>query len=144
MLRGLRRSIAPIRRRVEALLLRGVFSGNPRLVGMCGELHAHRGWLWKFVDTEGVEPTYNAAERALRPAVIWRKLSFGTQSEKGSRFVETLLTVITTCRQQGRDPFTSLTQAKPSTHDSTASQHRQWSPGCERLRIPGLACGNAE
>jgi len=47
----------------------------------------------------------------LRPAVIWRKLSFGTQSAKGSRFVETLLTVITTCRQQERDPFAYLTEA---------------------------------
>ena len=110
-LRGFKRSLTPIRKRVEALLLRGAFSGNPRLVGMCEELHAHREWLWQFVDIDGVEPTNNAAERALRPAVIWRKLSFGTQSAKGSRFVETLLTVITTCRQQERDPFAYLTEA---------------------------------
>jgi hypothetical protein len=52
-----------------------------------------------------VEPTNNASERALRHAVIWRKLSFGTQSAGGSRFVETMLTMIETCRQQSRDVF---------------------------------------
>lgn len=70
-----------------------------------------KAWLWTFVDVQGVELTNNAAERALRPAVIWRKISFGTQSAKGSRFVETLLSVIATCRQQGRDPFAYLTDA---------------------------------
>jgi transposase len=50
----------------------------------------------------GVEPTNNVAERALRPAVLWRKGSFGSDSEAGSRFTERLLTVVATCRQQGR------------------------------------------
>ena len=70
--------------------------------GMCRELYDHRHWLWTFLRHEGVEPTNNASERALRHAVIWRKLSFGTQSAGGSRFVETMLTVIETCRQQRR------------------------------------------
>ena len=51
---------------------------------------------------EGVEPTNNVAERALRPAVLWRKGSFGSDSDAGSRFVERLLTVVASCRQQGR------------------------------------------
>jgi transposase len=109
--RGLQRLLAPVRQQVNALLLRGVFSGNPRLVGMCSELYDHRDWLWTFLEVEGVEPTNNAAERALRPAVIWRKLSFGTQSAAGSRFVETLLSIIATCRQQDRDVFAYLTAA---------------------------------
>ena len=58
-----------------------------------------------------VELTNNANERALRHAVIWRKLSFGTQSARGSRFVETMLTVIQTCRQQSRDVFAYATAA---------------------------------
>ena len=58
-----------------------------------------------------VEPTSNASERALRHAVIWRKLSFGTQSAGGCRFVETMLTVIETCRQQSRNVFTYVTAA---------------------------------
>jgi len=49
-----------------------------------------------------VEPTNNVAERALRPAVLWRKGSFGADSEAGSQFAERLLTVVATCRQQGR------------------------------------------
>jgi transposase len=55
-----------------------------------------------------VEPTNNAAEQALRHAVIWRKLSFGTQSVSGSEFVERLLTVIETCRRQSRNVFSWL------------------------------------
>ena len=78
---------------------------------MCRELHDHRDWLWTFLDREGVEPTNNASERALRHAVIWRKLSFGTQSAAGSRFVETMLSVIETCRQQNRNLFSFVTQA---------------------------------
>ena len=70
--------------------------------------HAGRDWPWTFVDEPGLEPTNNASERSLRHAVIWRKLSFGTQSERGSRFVERMLTVIETCRQQSRSAFEFL------------------------------------
>jgi hypothetical protein len=71
----------------------------------------HRQNLWTFVEVEGVEPTNNAAEQALRQAVIWRKLSFGTQSAAGSRFVERLLTVVETCRRQKRNVFSWLVNA---------------------------------
>jgi transposase len=108
---ALKQLLTPVRRTVEGLLLRGVFSGNARLVGMCRELYDHRDWLWAFLDHDGVEPTNNASERSLRHAVIWRKLSFGTQSESGSRFVETMLSVIETCRQQDRDVFAFVTTA---------------------------------
>jgi transposase len=104
----LNRSLTPVRRAVEGLLLRGLFSGHPRLVGTCRELYNHRQWLWTILEQE-VEPTNNASERALRHAVIWRKLSFGTRSAGGSRFVETMLTVIETCRQQSRDVFAYVT-----------------------------------
>lgn len=106
--RGFQRLMKPIRTEIDGLLLRGVFSGNPRLVGMCEELYNHRDWLWTFVDEQGVEPTNNASERSLRHAVIWRKLSFGTQSAGGSRFTERMLTVIETCRQQSRNVFEFL------------------------------------
>ena len=99
----------PIRKTIDGLLLRGEFSGNKKLVGMCGPLYDHRNWLWTFLDVEGVEPTNNVSERALRPAVIWRKLSFGTQSAAGSRFVETILTVVETCHKQSRNSFEYLT-----------------------------------
>lgn len=101
-----RRRMQPLRAEVEGYLLRGYF--DARVCGFCKELCEHRERLWTFVDVEGVEPTNNAAEQALRHAVIWRKLSFGTQSASGSRFVERLLTVIETCRRQQRDVFAWL------------------------------------
>jgi transposase len=109
--RGWKRLMHPVRREIEDLLLRGAFSGERRIVGMCRELYDHRRWLWTFLDVEGVQPTNNASERALRHAVIWRKLSFGTQSSSGSRFVETILTVVETCRQQQRPVFDYLVNA---------------------------------
>ncbi len=105
------RQMQPIRQEIDGLLLRGTFSGNAKLQGMCGPLYAHRDRLWTFVDVEGVEPTNNASERALRPAVIWRKLSFGTQSAGGSRFMETILTVVETCQRRKRSSFEYLTTA---------------------------------
>jgi transposase len=98
-----------IREQVEGLLLRGYC--NHRVRGFCTDLWEHRARLWVFVDVEGVEPTNNAAERSLRHAVIWRKLSFGTQSASGSRFVERMLSVIETCRQQKRDVFAWTVEA---------------------------------
>jgi len=108
---ALRHRMGPVRRKVERLLLRGLQSGNRDVCGTCRELYKHREWLWTFLRHEGVEPTNNAGERSLRHAVIWRKLSFGTQSASGSRFVETMLTVIETCRQQRRHAFTFITAA---------------------------------
>jgi len=67
--------------------------------------------LYTFATVEGVEPTNNAAERALRHAVCWRKTSYGTDSAAGSRFVERVLTVVTTCRQQGRGVLEYLVRA---------------------------------
>jgi transposase len=107
--RSFRRQMEPIRARVEDYLLRGYF--DARVNGFCKELWQHRQRLWTFVEVEGVEPTNNGAEQALRHAVIWRKLSFGTQSAGGSRFVERLLTVIETCRRQQRDVFQWLVEA---------------------------------
>ena len=104
-------AMKPVRERIDGLLLRGLFSGSVRLRGMCRELYSHRQWLWTFVEVEGVEPTNNASERSLRHAVIWRKLSFGTQSAGGSRFVETMLTAIETCRRQSRNVFAYVTAA---------------------------------
>jgi len=120
---ALARRMGPVRRKVERLLLGGMHSGNRDVQGTCRELYEHRQWLWTFLHHEEVEPTNNAGERSLRHAVIWRKLSFGTQSAAGSRFVETMLTVIETCRQQRRNAFTFLTAAVEShlAHRSSPS-----------------------
>jgi transposase len=105
------RRMGPVRRKVERLLLRGTQCGHADTRGTCRELYEHRQWLWTFLRHEGVEPTNNAGERSLRHAVISRKLSFGTQSASGSRFVETMLTVIETCRQQRRNVFVFVANA---------------------------------
>ena len=108
---GLKSSLGSTRRQIESLLLRGLKGRHAHTSEICRELYWHRQRLWTFLDHDDVEPTNNAAERSLRHAVIWRKLSFGTQSAAGSRFVETLLTVIETCRQQNRDVFAFVTHA---------------------------------
>ena len=64
--------------------------------------------LWVFLDHEGVEPTNNRAERALRFGVLWRKRSLGTQSEKGNRWVERILSFKETCRLKGKTTFPVL------------------------------------
>jgi transposase len=86
-----------------------------KTVGACRELLAVEPALWTFVRIQGVEPTNNAAERALRHAVMWRKTSYGTDSEAGSRFVENVLTVVITCRQQGRNVLEYLTNCVRAT-----------------------------
>ena len=108
---ALLRRMGPVRRKAERSLLRGMQNGSREVRGTCRELYEHRQWLWMFLRHEGVEPTNNAGERSLRHAVIWRKLSFGTQSAAGSRFVETMLTVIETCRQRRCNVFTFVTAA---------------------------------
>jgi len=107
--RAFRRRMRPVRQRVDALLLRGYC--NARTYNFCKELVEHGDNLWTFLHHDNVQPTNNAAEQALRHAVIWRKLSFGTQSAAGSRFVERLLTVIETRRRQSRDVFSWLVAA---------------------------------
>src|SRR5262249_8390634 len=67
--------------------------------------------VWRFVVTEGVEPTNNHAERVLRRGVLWRKNAFGCQSEAGCRFVERMLTVVQTRRLQGRSVLRYLHEA---------------------------------
>lgn len=99
----------PIRQEVERLLEAGQTCGVPKTEGMCREILRLRQALWTFVRHPEVEPTNNAAERAIRPAVLWRKGSFGTHSADGSRFVEAMMTVVTTLKQQHRPVLDYLT-----------------------------------
>jgi transposase len=107
----LQRKLVPIRRQVERLLWRGGQSTDVKAAGLCQDLYFRRQALWTFARVPDVAPTNNAAEQALRHAVLWRRSSFGTWSERGSRFVERMLTVVATLRQQGRSVATWLTQA---------------------------------
>jgi transposase len=103
--------MTPVRREVERQLAAGSRCGVPKTEGVCREILKRRQALWTFVHLEGVEPTNNAAERAIRPGVLWRKGSFGTQSAQGSRFVEAMMTVVATLKQQHRNPLDYLTAA---------------------------------
>jgi transposase len=101
----------PVRREVERLLETGQTCGVPKTAGTCRELLKLRQALWTFVRHTGVEPTNNTAERAIRPGVLWRKGSFGTQSAAGSRFVEAMMTVVATLQQQHRNVLDYVTVA---------------------------------
>jgi transposase len=108
---GFARSAGRLRREIERQLKRGAGCEAPKVFGMCVEILKVYDGLWTFVTEVGVEPTNNFAERNLRAAVLWRKGSFGTHSEEGSRFVERMLTTVATLRLQGRNVFDFLVEA---------------------------------
>jgi transposase len=98
-----------LRQSFRAELEAGTRSPCAKTATTCRELLAREPALWTFVQVPGLEPTNNAVERTLRHAVQWRKTSYGTDSVTGSHFVENILTVVTTCRQQERHVLSYLT-----------------------------------
>jgi len=105
------RRMKKVERSVGRLLRKAAVCGHAETEGMAKDILKHEPALFTFVLATGVEPTNNKAERALRGAVIWRKISFGTDSEHGSRFVERILTVVATLKQQRRHTLAYLTTA---------------------------------
>ena len=108
---GLQCELRPIKARFGKLLEYGKRVDDSKARALCKSLTELWDGLWTFSEVEGVEPTNNAAERALRPAVLWRKGSFGSQSDRGSRFAERMLTVAASCRQQERHLLSFLVEA---------------------------------
>jgi len=106
---GEKQKMERVQARVKELIQGGVACDQAKTRRTCENLLKHEVSLWTFMREEGVEPTNNNAERPLRRAVLWRRKSFGTQSENGSRFVERILTAVTSLRQQGRDVLEYLT-----------------------------------
>ena len=104
-----RGKVSQLRRSFRTALAQGARCRCPKTAATCLELIVREAALWTFARVEGVEPTNNAAERSLRHAVLWRKSSYGTQSHRGSRFGEAILTVVTSCQQQGRNLLGYLT-----------------------------------
>ncbi len=91
------------------LLLLMLYEGTDNEAGkLARSLASEMDSLWVFLDEHGVEPTNNRAERALRFGVIWRKRSFGSQSDKGERWVERILSLKETCRLKAKSPFPVL------------------------------------
>ena len=98
-------------RELERLLRRGRRCADAKAATFCENVLGLLPAVWRFVVSEGVEPTNNHAERLLRRAVLWRKNSFGSMSEAGCRFVERMLTVVQTRRLQGRSVLGYLYEA---------------------------------
>ena len=98
----LQTAMKPVQQAVRRVLTAGQKCRCGQTAGTCKELLGHEEWLWTFVTNDGVEPTNNEAERAERHGVLLRKTSGGTDSPRGSRFVERVLTVVHTCRRQAR------------------------------------------
>lgn len=111
-----------LRAEVKTLLARGSASACGKTAGVCREILAVEESLWTFAGRAGVEPTNNAAERAVRHAVCLRKTSYGTASERGSRFVERILTVVASCRQQRRGVLDFLVKAVTGQNPSLLPQ----------------------
>jgi transposase len=111
-----RAAVATLQQVVELGIQRGERTPWASTVRTCQKLLKVADALWTFLETEGIEPTNNAAERALRPAVIQRKVSHGVQSANGAICRARLLTVTTTLRQQGRDVWQFLEQAWIAHH----------------------------
>lgn len=101
----------PVQATVGKLLRQGTECNHSKTAGTCRDILKREAALWTFVHIEGVEPTNNLAERQIRPGVLWRKGSFGTQSKAGSRFAERIMTIVATLKQQQRNALDYLTQA---------------------------------
>jgi transposase len=103
------------------LLEEGRRSGDTTLSRFCGRLLDRYPMLWLFVSVAGVEPTNNHAERVQRRAVLWRRKSFGCQSQAGCRFVERILTVVQTLRLQKRNTLEFLGQTLQAHREGRAT-----------------------
>lgn len=108
---ALQQALMVVRLQMREALERGSASQWRGLRDMSRQLLKYWDGLWSFSQVEGVEPTNNTAERAIRFAVVWRKSCYGTQSASGSRFVERMLSVSATCRQQARPLMAFLVDA---------------------------------
>jgi transposase len=109
--------LAPVRQQLGATLEDAVAADISGLSGACADILEHRQALWNFVDQPGVEPTNNHAERELRAFVLWRRRSFGTQSDRGNTFAENLMTVAFTARKQHKSVLDFLTACCGAARD---------------------------
>lgn len=123
-LNWLREQLQPLRKRIKALLEQGARGRHDRTANFCSGLLAEYDALWTFCDVEDIEipVTNNAAERALRHAVLMRRIQGGTQSDHGNRWIERILSIRETLRLQDRPVLDYLIQA------ATAAHHGQPAP----------------
>jgi len=112
--------MVPVRQQVEALLARIVAASIKGVSGSRANMLAHKEALWTFIDHDGVGSTNNHAERELRTFVLWRKRSFGTQSQRGNLFAERLMTIAHTARKQNKNVLAFLTACCQAQSDTPA------------------------
>ncbi len=120
----LREQLAPLRERIQALLEQGARSRHAKTANFCAGLLEEYAALWTFCDVQDLQipVTNNAAERALRHAVLLRRIQGGTQSQQGNHWVERILSIRETLRLQDRRVLDYLIQA------ATAAYHHQPAP----------------
>jgi transposase len=118
--RQLQERVEPWRKKMHQALEHGAALGIAKTSGLCAGLLKREEAMWNWTKVPGLEPTNNLAERMLRPAVIWRKKSFGSDSRGGSVFVERMLSVIQTAKLRKQNLLDYLTQALTS-HRAGAS-----------------------
>ena len=118
--------VLPIEKRLFVLGERHLDAANRDVRNLARAFFVHLPHFFTFVHEEGVAPTNNAAERALRTAVQWRKIMFGTRSAEGERAVERLLTIVRTCQLQELNALMYLTAA--------IAAHRRRQPVASLLR----------
>lgn len=118
----LKRELSPLRDRIQSLLEQGERGRHQKTKRFCAGLLDEYEALWTFCEVPGVDATNNTAERALRHAVIMRRIQGGTQSENGNHWIERILSINETCRLQGRAVLDYLTTA------ATAAHHGQPAP----------------
>ena len=124
-LAGLRSVMAPTRKKLERAIKRGLRNEDRKARAMSKDVLPQITCLWTWLQHEGMPPHNNLAERMIRPAVLWRKSSFGTQSPRGSRFAECMLTVTQTLKLQGRGVLDFV--------ESSIRAHRTGSPAPKLL-----------
>lgn len=101
----------PVRIRFHKALRRGSKGEDKKTKRFCRRLLKVYDALWTFAQADGIEPTNNHAERMVRPAVLWRKSSFGNHSAAGCRFTERIMTTVQTLRLQNRPVLDYLRSA---------------------------------
>lgn len=108
---SLNKSTVNIKTSLKNSLTNAINCSHTKTANTCKNILKHFDGLWTFTEHEGIEPTNNLAEQKIRGFVIYRKLSFGTQSERGSRFIERIMTITMTCKQNSRNAIYYIKQS---------------------------------
>jgi transposase len=116
-----------IRARIKVLLTEGAKRGVPK----CGTILKVEPLLWRFTQEKDIEPTNNIAEQSIRPAVLWKKRSFGVESERGAQYVESMLSIWATSRRNGVNPIAFVRELIHSYRTKSPAPSIFYAPSCK-------------